>query len=54
MDKETLKKNLTDVFKSLNANQHDTAEAQTDDHDNVTMLQTILDEVKMLSAEKTI
>ncbi len=52
MSKETLKKILKDVLKSLDADQHDNVEAQADDRDTVIMLQTILDEVKRLSAEK--
>ncbi len=39
------------MLKSLDADQHDNAEAQADYCDTVTMLQTILDEVKKLSAE---
>ncbi len=52
MNKETLKKSLRDVLKSLDSDQHDNAEAQADDIDAVT--QTIQDEVKKLSAEKSI
>ncbi len=52
MNKETLKKSLGDVLKSLDSDQHDNAEAQADDIDAVT--QTIQDEVKKLSAEKSI
>ncbi len=51
MNKETLKKTLKDVLKSLNADQHDNADALADDRDTVTMLQTILDEVKKLNAK---